>query len=249
MHTVSIITPTSADPRREGYWEALATSVNCQTNVDVEWLVAAPRGRDTVHMLNRLEAAITSPTVALSHVPVTDSSTVGARRNSALRKATGAYTINLDDDDILAGADSISARIDAAGRSGALWSLGQFRDYHGDHAEAWGRQLSAGTYRLPDQISLLLPDDVPALAHTGAILAETDLLHHAGGWHPTLPAAEDLDLLYRLCWTTSSVAVAPETVLLYRKHPASIMANVDRTEDRRVIAELRAKYGLPPLFE
>lgn len=247
MPMVSVITASSADPSREAFWGALATSVNCQQGVEVEWLVAAPEGAATARMLGRLEALLTEPSVTLRHVPVLPASSVGARRNAALKRAEGDYVTSLDDDDVLAGPGSLSRRVAALEESGAMWSMGQFLDFWGDRSVSWSGQLPAGMYEFPRDTELLLPEGFPASAHTSTVLAETSVVRDVGGWHQTLRAAEDLDLLYRLVAAGGAAVMIPETVLLYRKHGASIMAKIDRLEDRQVIRSLRQRYDLPPL--
>lgn len=246
MPLVTVITATSAIPERQPFWEALATSVNCQAGVEVEWLIAAPHSPGADDMLSRVGDAITSPGVALSHVPVPLASTVGSRRNAALRRASGQYVVNLDDDDMLAGAHSLSCRVSELESSGAQWVAGRTVNYGVSRLLDW-EQLPSGRYSLPGDVGLVLPEDLPLTIHTSAVLASTDLIRGVGGWHPTLPAAEDIDLLYRLCLSTRSFSMVEDVVLLYRKHAESTMAKISRKDDRELISSLRDQYGLPPM--
>lgn len=251
LPTVSLITVTDAWGSRVPFHEDLAQSINSQQGVDIQWLIAHPHTEASRKAVRAIENTVAGNGVSVIEVLAGSDLPVGARRNKALAIATGEYLANVDDDDFLIGRDSLSRRIEALQTDGVVWAAGSMVDYHFDDGSyrEWPTQLAAGTYELGvGFLPTLLGVHVASSLHTSTIVSRTSTIREVGGWHATLPQAEDLYLTYQLSTYdgdagTKGVMLGGEHVLAYRKHGHQMTSAPGyRERDEAIVEELLREF-------
>jgi glycosyltransferase involved in cell wall biosynthesis len=142
---------------------------------------------------------------------------VSVARNVGISRSSGAYLAFLDDDDTW-DPDRLSRQVAAMeDHPEAVASYCQL-----DVIDGEGRVLGTGRLGPGDAHSILRGETTTPIP---TLLVARTALERVGLFHPMMPPAEDLDLIYRLARTGPFVFV-PETLVHYRRHGANESGNL-----------------------
>jgi glycosyltransferase involved in cell wall biosynthesis len=245
---ISVVTPTyRTDPNVLARTWA---SLKAQTYTDWEWVVWDDTPGDEVwRQLYGLAADERYRIVAhRSHVP---SGSIGRVKRRGFMVAEGDVLVELDHDDELtpdalatiAGAfddDEVGfvysdwCEILADGRSGRYpegWAFGYGSDY-------WDEDHGVWVMRAPALNATTLGHIVSAPNHVRAWRAS--VYREIGGHDPSLPVADDYDLVVRTALATNCVHVPR---MLYRQHVGPTTAQRTRNDEiQRLVSDIAGRY-------
>lgn len=195
--------------------------------MDIQWLICHPRSEESSAAVRWLKNYVSGSGVTISGVRTSSDMLIGARRNKALSRARGKYTVNIDDDYFLLGDHSLLNRINAIeSDDDVAWAAGHIQDCLPDESmRDWTNQVPAGVYPLGESfLKEINPEADLVRLHTSTVLAPTEVLRAVGGWHPELLQAEDLFMLFNLSVYSGEyghkavIVDGQQPVLAYRKH-------------------------------
>ncbi len=144
----------------------------------------------------------------------------GGARNHGIRAAGGQYIAAMDGDDVCL-PERLEKQVDFMRRNPDIGVLGA-------GAQAVDEKLrSRYTFDLPERHALIVYNIFVAsfLIHP-TVMMRRELLESVGGYARVRRTAVDVELWSRLMWRTR-FANLPETLLLYRRHPAQNHATRD----------------------
>lgn len=149
----------------------------------------------------------------------------GAARNLGIRYATGRYIVFLDSDDLWP-PWTLSTYHQVIHRCAPTLVAGSFQPFWNGTPP---RELApeAPSFEIyPDYLATSLQSRHILLS---AVAVEASALRRVGGFNDEDEYAEDWDLLLRLGASGPFALVSAPVLAFYRRHPASAVANVDRT--------------------
>lgn len=226
---ITVVIPTY---NRLRYLREAVGSVQSQTG-DIELIVVDDLSDDgTREWLGELA------THGVRTILLTERSERSAARNKALEAANGDFILFLDDDDLLA--PRALGRLENALRSepNAVAAVGAALYF-----DESGQTKRLAHPKRPALLDVRMEVMFGWPAHPGSTLWRTELLKQVGGWPEDLTQGEDQDLWLRLA-EMGPIAALPETVLLYRKHPAQHRPKDTSSIERRI--RERFIESLPP---
>lgn len=228
---ISVVVPTY---NRAGLLRRTLASVLAQTVPPLEVLVADDGSTDdTAQALREFGDRV-------RHLALPHRGLPAASRNAGLRAARGDWVAFLDDDDLWL-PQKLERQLVAAAEAGLVCCNAELID---EHDAPRGRNLheSHPLAKEPDPLRALIGGNYVVCS---SVLARTDLLREAGGFHegPELrQLAEDYDLWLR-CALRAPVRYEHEPLVRYRVSSAgSLSVGADPLRQAEALAAVRERF-------
>lgn len=249
---LSILTPT----HNAHFLGALYTSLRAQTHKDWEWVVC-PNGPKSAEITAYL-ASLEDPRIIVKSVPGWVSQNIGALKYFAFMQARGDVLIEMDHDDWLR--EDCLAKIAAAAeghpnrfiysRSLGLWGDGRHENY--DPAFGWTHEevvYEGRSYQNPVNFPITARSLAEIYFCPNHVRAWTrEAYTKLNGHNPTLPVADDHDLMCRTYLAGIEFHEIPEVLYYQRRHPESTCI-ARQKEVAHHAEQVKNKYLHPLIFE
>ncbi|GCD96947.1 glycosyl transferase [Embleya hyalina] len=204
----------------------------------MEWIVSYD-GATIPRELLEIVARVEEPSLTGIRVMATGRPSCAAvARTVALGQVTTPWLATLDADDVwLPG--GLDALFTAVSNDDAVWGAGLTVDLVGDRMVAFpdylkpGRQARGAIYDRYRELGF------PPFCGA-AVVAETDAVHHVGGW-PALPVSEDTALMLTLGEHFECHYLARTPVYGYRRWPDQTTAQPDYSDRRDALRAHHAR--------
>lgn len=230
--SVSVITPTRAQPSRMGLLTDLHRDLAASTT-SWEWVLAVD-GDDAPPLPDDL---VHDPRVRVLRV----GRQVGAAaaRNLALGIARGDFITCVDDDDSLP-QGSLEVRLEAA-RSGMPWVAALLADEDHGATRVWDSPIARGVLQPGDVWRAWACPCLPFPIGPTTLLVEARLLRSVGGWQG-LPQAEDFGMALAVTSRAPGMML-DDVVYVYHKHPGQSMRRHDFDDLEPLVRHITFERG------